>query len=170
MADKTPVEKMRLKPGMTAALLHLPEGFAARLCVPEGVTMTGDPAEAGFLLELATTQAEVEERLIALRPHVREKTVAWMAYPKGSRAAGHDLNRDTIWTFAQTIDLVLVANVAIDETWSAVRLRPQDRAAERAPGRALLALAGSWVDERSAEEIVRELRAARRNAGAPREL
>lgn len=34
---------------------------------------------------------------------------------------------------------------------------------EAASGRALLELAGSWGDERTAEEIVSELRAARRN-------
>jgi hypothetical protein len=34
------------------------------------------------------------------------------------------VSRDTIWRFAQTIGLTLVANVAVDETWSAVRLKP----------------------------------------------
>ena len=57
-----------------------------------------------------------------------EKTVAWLAYPKGSKAAGYDLSRDTIWRFAQTIGLSLVAHVAIDETWSAVRFRPASSA------------------------------------------
>lgn len=78
---------------------------------------------AGFLLDFATTQAEAEVRFVALEPFVGEKTVAWLGYPKGSKAAGHDLSRDTIWRFAQTIGLTLVANVAIDETWSAVRFK-----------------------------------------------
>ena len=81
------------------------------------------PADAGFLLDFATTQAEAEERLVALAPFVGEKTVVWIAYPKGAKAAGRDVSRDTIWRFAQTIGLTLVANVAIDGTWSALRVK-----------------------------------------------
>jgi hypothetical protein len=127
--DKTPAEKMRLKPGMTAALLRVPSELRSRLGVPDDVRVADDPAVAGpagagFLLDFAMTQAEAEAQLTALEPLVGEKTVAWLVYPKGSKAAGHDLSRDTIWRFAQTIGLTLVASVAIDETWSAVRLKP----------------------------------------------
>jgi hypothetical protein len=128
VAEKAPAEKMRLKPGMTAALLHVPVGLQGRLGVPDDVIVVDDPAAAGpagagLLLDFATTQAEAEERLFALRPFVGEKTVAWLAYPKGSKAAGRDLSRDTIWAFARTIGLTLVTNIAIDETWSALRVR-----------------------------------------------
>jgi hypothetical protein len=78
---------------------------------------------ARFLLDFVTTQAEAEERLVALEPFIGEKTIAWLAYPKGSKAAGRDLNRDTIWAFARTIGLTLVTNIAVDETWSALRIR-----------------------------------------------
>jgi hypothetical protein len=125
MAEKTPAEKMRLKPGMAAALLHAPDGLVERLGLPGDVTLVGDPAQADFVLDVASTQAEAELRLRELRPALREKTVAWLAYPKGSRAAGHDLSRDTIWAFARSIGLVLIANVAVDETWSVVRIRPE---------------------------------------------
>ncbi len=50
--------------------------------------------------------------------------LTWMAYPKGSKAAGYDISRDTIWKFAATVGLVLNANVAIDDKLSAVRMRP----------------------------------------------
>lgn len=125
MAEKSAAEKMRLEPGMTAALLHLPEGLQDRLGIPEGVTLVDDPSQADFILDHASTQAEAEERLTALRPSVGDKTVTWMAYPKGSKPAGYDVNRDTIWRFGQTIGLILNANIAIDEQLSAVRMRPE---------------------------------------------
>ena len=125
MAEKTPAEKMRLKPRMTAALLHVPETMLPRLGLPGDVAMVGEAAQADFVLDFASTQAEAELRLAELRPFLREKTVVWLAYPKGSKAAGHDLSRDTIWAFARTIGLVLVSNIAVDETWSAVRLLPE---------------------------------------------
>jgi hypothetical protein len=124
MADKTPAEKLRLKPGMKAALLHLPEGLQERLGIPAGVTLVGEPPGADFILEFATDQAQAEERLTALRPAVGATTVAWLAYPKGAKAAGRDVSRDTIWAFVKTLGLRLNANVAVDETWSAVRMTP----------------------------------------------
>jgi len=124
MADKTPAQKMLLKPGMTAALLHVPAGVLPVLGVPDGAAVQDHLDGAGFILEFATTQAEAEERLAALGPHVREATVAWLAYPKGSKAAGQDVNRDTVWRYARTIGLTAVMNVSIDTTWSALRVRP----------------------------------------------
>jgi len=125
MADKTPAEKLRIKPGMRVALLHTPDGVHDRLGLPEDIALTTHPASADFVLDFATTQAQAEERLRDLRPAIGPKTIAWMAYPKGSKAAGYDISRDTIWRFAPTIGLVLNANVAIDEVWSAVRMRPE---------------------------------------------
>jgi hypothetical protein len=129
MPEKTPSAKMHLKPGMTAALLHVPADVRGRLRVPDDVTVVDDPGAAGpagvgFLLDFATTQAEAEMRLLTLRPFIGEKSVAWLAYPKGSKAAGRDLSRDTIWAFARAVGLTLVTNIAIDETWSALRIRP----------------------------------------------
>ena len=124
MADKTAAEKLRLRPGMKAALLHVPDSLQERLGIPADVALVDDPAGADFLLDFAADQAQAEERLAALRPAVGAKTVAWLAYPKGSKAAGHDISRDTIWAFVQTLGLRLNANVAIDETWSAVRMTP----------------------------------------------
>jgi hypothetical protein len=123
MTDKTAAEKLRLEPGMRAALLHVPEGLQERLGVPDGVVIVDDPMSADFLLEFAEDQAQADERLAALQPAVGDDTVAWFAYPKGSKAAGRDISRDTIWALVQTRAMRLVANVAIDATWSALRLK-----------------------------------------------
>jgi hypothetical protein len=124
MPEKTAAEKLRLKPGMSAALMNPPEGVLPSLCMPEGVRMVDDPAGADFVLVFASTQAEAEARVTALSPAITDKTVAWIGYPKGSRSAGHDLNRDTIASFVRTVGLVVNANFSIDEKWSALRVRP----------------------------------------------
>ena len=108
---------------MTAALLHAPPGIKAVLGLPQGVGLASDPNEADFLLSFASNQAEAEERLAEIKPCIRPATLAWLAYPKGSKAAGHDLNRDTIWSYGKTISLDFVANIAIDAMWSAMRMR-----------------------------------------------
>ena len=121
MVDLTVAEKLKYKPGMLAALLHVPPGVA--IGVPEDIRVPG-PAGADFIIDFAVTQAEAEDRLKALAGTAGEKVVAWIGYPKGSRAAGFDLSRDTIAAAARAHGLVVNANFAIDETWSAVRVRP----------------------------------------------
>jgi hypothetical protein len=124
MPEKTPAEKLLLKPGMTAALLHVPEGLQEQLGVPPDVTLVDDVAGADFVLDFAEDQARAEERLAALRPAAGPRNVVWLAYPKGGKAAGRDVSRDTIWAAARALGMRLVANVAVDGTWSAVRIRP----------------------------------------------
>jgi hypothetical protein len=106
---------------MGAAVLHAPEGVDLGLTAGSPVD---DLARAGFVLVFATTQAEAERRMTALAPALDAKTVAWIGYPKGSKAAGRDLSRDTIARFAPLVGLVVNANFSIDDVWSAVRVRP----------------------------------------------
>lgn len=122
MTDRSIAEKLKYKPGMHAFLAHVPSGVDLGIG-PEDVV--NDPAKADFILVFAENQAEVEERMRAFAPAVRDQTLTWVGYPKGSKAAGRDISRDTIWRFAETVGLILNANFAIDEVWSAVRMRPR---------------------------------------------
>jgi hypothetical protein len=124
MAEKTVAEKLRLKPGMGALILDAPPDVLLRLGLPADVTLRDDPATADFLLVFVGTQTEAEAKVGALAPAVGDKTIAWIAYPKGSKAAGHDVNRDTVARFVTTVGLVVCANFSIDATWSALRVRP----------------------------------------------
>lgn len=124
MAEKTAAEKLQVKPGMTASILHAPPGVVEGLGLPEDVTVVEQCERVDFILTFAATQAEAEEHVQEIAVHVRPETVAWIAYPKGGKVAGRDLSRDTIWSFVRTIGFDLVANVSVDDIWSALRLRP----------------------------------------------
>ena len=47
--------------------------------------------------------------------------VVWVLYPKANRA---DVNRDSLWRLIAPYGLRPITNVAVDETWSALRFRP----------------------------------------------
>jgi hypothetical protein len=47
----------------------------------------------------------------------------WVFYRKGSKAAGLEMNRDSVWSVAQKLDMRPLGLVSIDATWSAFRLR-----------------------------------------------
>jgi hypothetical protein len=121
MAEKPVAEKLKLKPGMSAAVLFAPEGV--ELGIPADAPNV-DPDEADFILVFAGNQAEAEERIRAVAPSIRATTVTWFAYPKGAKAKGLDISRDTIGRFVPSVGLIVNANFAIDDTWSAVRVRP----------------------------------------------
>jgi hypothetical protein len=55
---------------------------------------------------------------------VRRDGLLWIAYPKGSSKVKTDVNRDTLWKAVQPLGWDAVRQIAIDETWSAIRFRP----------------------------------------------
>lgn len=132
----SPYAKLRLKPGMAAFVYAVPEELGELLSLPSEVRdLTGGDlgadrpvdssalAEAEFALTFAANQAVAIERIRELEPALLAGAVVWIAYPKGSKAAGYDVSRDTIWKAANAAGSVLNANVAVDAKWSAVRIR-----------------------------------------------
>jgi hypothetical protein len=53
----------------------------------------------------------------------RRDALAWVAYPKAGRL-GTDLNRDSLAAAVKERGVQPVRPVAIDDVWSALRLRP----------------------------------------------
>jgi hypothetical protein len=123
MTEKTVAEKLLIKPGMRLALVNPPTGYPGVLGLADGVEVVSDLAGADAVLSFGATQAEVEERILAIGSTIGPKTVAWIAYPKGSKSSGFDVNRDTIFAFAPAAGVRTVAQVALDTYWSALRLR-----------------------------------------------
>ena len=57
------------------------------------------------------------------RFHVKVSCTKVITYHKGTSKTKTDINRDSINTYAQTIGLVGVAMISIDDDWSALRLK-----------------------------------------------
>jgi hypothetical protein len=54
-------------------------------------------------------------------------SVLWIAYPKQSSKIKTNINRDILWQTAEPYGVTAVSAISIDETWSALRLRPLKR-------------------------------------------
>jgi hypothetical protein len=50
--------------------------------------------------------------------------LAWIAYPKAGQL-GTDLSRDILWKTLEPLGIRAVRQISIDDTWSAMRFRPQ---------------------------------------------
>jgi hypothetical protein len=62
----------------------------------------------------------VPDKTVAQKARVKpDATIA----VKGSKDAGLDMNRDTVWGVAENLDMRPLGILGVDETWSAFRLR-----------------------------------------------
>ena len=113
-------------------------GLAKKLNLKDDakVRVLGKPADVD-LDDIATTRATSADAVLAFVSRLadvdttcapvfeaaRADRLAWIAYPKAGRL-GTDLNRDILWQHVQGHGIQGVRQVALDDTWSAMRFRP----------------------------------------------
>jgi hypothetical protein len=119
--DAILAKKLQLKPGQALRTLHAPDGFEGGVPRP-----TTEDASAHATLVFVTTFAEAEERVAPAVAAALAEDLAWVAYPKAGKL-GTDLNRDSLAAFMTARGVRPVRQVAIDDTWSALRFRPAVR-------------------------------------------
>jgi hypothetical protein len=120
---KTVAQKARIKPGAKIAVVNEVAGVVGSLGLPEDVTFV-QPADAQLVFLFVSTCAELEARMPAAVAGLAPDAAIWVFYRKGSKAAGLDMNRDSVWAVAEKLDMRPLGLVSIDDTWSAFRLRP----------------------------------------------
>jgi hypothetical protein len=120
-------KKLQLKPNQKFLLLNAPEAVAEALSA-EGYTFAteGVTAEKGafdavqlFVKSKAELERDVLQAMEALKP----AGVLWIAYPKKSSKVKSDLTRDEGWKAVAELGYEGVRQIAIDDTWSALRFR-----------------------------------------------
>ena len=112
-------QKLQLRDGQRLAVVSAPDTVAAAL--GDRATSADGPADGVLVFvrdsdELAAAATAVEA--------AKADRLAWFAYPKGG-ALGTDLNRDRLAAHLRDEGVQPVRQVAIDETWSALRFRPE---------------------------------------------
>jgi predicted transport protein len=132
MAENPLIRKLRLQPDMRAAFIHAPEGYVPGLGpLPEGVTVTESLDAPSDFVQLFALDSDVLARDgRAAIDAVKPDGLLWICYPKLSSGVKSDLTRDAGWGVIDEAGWRGVANVAIDETWSALRFRPEESKTE----------------------------------------
>lgn len=123
------VKKLLLKPKHRMLLLNPPAGYTDLLGnLPEEVHLDDVPNGSYDLVQLfARNRAELEQHapiaLAALKPN----GLLWLSYPKGISKQQSDLTRDVGWDVIHAQGLVGIAAISLDDTWSALRFRPEEQ-------------------------------------------
>lgn len=108
--------KLQLKPGQSIAVVG--DGPALDIAAAAAA-----PGEASAVLAFAVNGSELRSRFAVLAEVAGRGGLAWVAYPK-ARQLGTDLNRDVIRELAPSAGMEPVRQVSLDDTWSALRLKP----------------------------------------------
>jgi hypothetical protein len=119
------LSKLRYKEG-AAAVWNAPEGYDLGIGIPAERT----EGAYDFALLYVNNYSEAEQWVPKVIPGLKEDALFWVSYPKQGPKAKEkpDINRDILAAWVQEhTPYRAVSNVAIDEKWSALRFRPQDK-------------------------------------------
>ena len=125
MSEKTIAQKLQIKPNRTALFVNVPKGYEAKIApLPEGVFVVKKPGVHVDCIQLfVDSRADLERWVPELRKQIGPAGLLWVTYHKGAPGVKTDINRDSIHEYARTIGMQTVAQVAIDDDWSAMRLK-----------------------------------------------
>jgi hypothetical protein len=111
--------KLQIKPGHTVVVLSPPDDLELGLDLGSAPT-----SEADALLVFVRSAADLDTEEVAhVLEAARRDRLAWVAYPKGKRL-GTDLDRDSLAALLSARGVRPVRQIALDDTWSALRFRP----------------------------------------------
>lgn len=123
--ENTLLKKLQVKSGFKVKVVNAPENFPAIIGdIPSDVQFSFD-TEIDFdgLLVFAISKADL---LNALKiEKIGVKTVYWIFYPKAKSKLASDLNLMQSWEDLKTFSFTPCGSAAIDETWTALRIKPE---------------------------------------------
>lgn len=125
-AYKSVAQKLLIKADYKVLAVNAPQDYAAKLGeLSLNVSLlTQSDAPVNLVHIFVTSRRELEILRQDFKSILKPAGLLWVSYPKGTSGIKVDINRDTIWQYAQTAGFQAVSMIAIDDTWSAMRLKP----------------------------------------------
>ena len=125
MSEKTVAQKLRIKEHQRVLLVNEPQGYKQSIGqLPPNVSVMSEPKTTADIIQLfVTSRSDLEKNLGKLKTLLAPSGAQWVTYPKRTSKIKSDINRDTIYEYAQSIGLQGIAMISVDDTWSALRLK-----------------------------------------------
>lgn len=118
------LKKLQIKTGFKVKVVNAPENLPAIIGnIPADIAISfNKEIEFDGLLIFAITKAD----LIAMLKSetIGIKTICWIFYPKAKSKLASDLNLMQNWEGLKEFSLTPCGSAAIDETWTAIRIKP----------------------------------------------
>ncbi len=130
MMDKTSIfKKLKIIESLNILLVNAPKEYLDLFNGFPSLDSKFIPAKMNnydFVQIFATKQSELEKLILENAQAGKFDCYYWACYPKGGGKIKSDIKRDTVWKAFELINLRPVSQIAIDETWSALRARPAE--------------------------------------------
>ena|SRR5581483_8708418 len=124
MSGKTVAQKLFVRENFTVLLINAPKGYKDSLgALPAGARIVSKSSKPADLIQVfARTSAEMSDVLRKAKPLLKENGLLWATYPKAGQL-DTDLKREVVWDCAQAVGMQAVSQIAVDDVWSALRLK-----------------------------------------------
>ena len=121
-------KKLLIKPGQRWLFYNTPENYLATLePLPEGTQIQFDASGSFDGVQLFVNNSlELAEYLKTIITVLKPASVFWVCYPKKSSGIVTDLEMMGNWDEPARYGLTTVAAASINETWTALRLKPAE--------------------------------------------
>lgn len=122
--ESTLLKKLQIKSGFKVSIVNAPENFTSIISdIPSDIEFSFDSkilfdALLIFAISKADLIAALKQETIGI------KTVCWIFYPKAKSKLASDLNLMQNWEDLKAFNLTPCGSAAIDDTWTALRIKP----------------------------------------------
>ena len=130
MPETTIAKKMKLKPGLKAAIVNPPEMYINGLKHDHEIS-SSLKGKFDWIQIFVKNKAELGTLAPKAAKALKPESMLWISFPKGTSKIQTDLTRDKGWESLQALDLKWITLVSVSETWSAFALRPYKDGEER---------------------------------------
>ncbi len=114
-------QKMGVKEGARAIFMNAPALVLKAIELPELAVSEDLDGNFDYIHLFSITQAEMDETVPKLKPHLGASGMLWLSWPKG-RKLGSDLGLRKVIEIAYDHGLVESTCLRIDDTWAGLKL------------------------------------------------
>jgi hypothetical protein len=124
VSSKTLAQKLFIRENFTVLLVNAPKGYQDTLgALPAGARVLNKSTKPVDLIQVfARNRNEMSDLLSKVKPLLKKEGLLWATYPKAGQL-DTDLKREVIWECAEAVGMETVAQIAVDDVWSALRLK-----------------------------------------------
>jgi hypothetical protein len=125
MSESALLKKLRIKTEQPLIILNMPADCASLFGDAEYRTTKPRSGTIDQLVLFAKTAATLSDKMLPLVPMLSADPLVWIVYPKKSGKIKSDLSMMGGWKPLEDVGLATVASAAVNDDWSAIRLRPE---------------------------------------------
>jgi hypothetical protein len=130
MPESALAKKMKLKSGLSAAVINAPENYVDALQHNTALSPTLN-GKFDWIQIFVRDKAELDALAPKAAKALKPESMLWISFPKGTSKIQTDLTRDKGWDVLRELDLKWITLISVNEAWSAFSLRPYKAGEEK---------------------------------------